>query len=296
MNKEATLEVAEKALDAIEPVVEQIEETVEAVERIPRLRLNGTTRKQQIIILTFTAVTSAVVTGVVVRHIVRKRMTYKYEEIVVKELAAAKQYYDKQKHSNAKTEKPSIEEVAEKAMSRKKISNAEEDDSNTRLEKEVKYYKKGNRKAALLKDAKIDDPVTHNIFVEGKPMDENFDYEAELAKRGEDRPYIISYDEFMQGEKDYPQNTLTWYEGDDVLTDEKDQPIEKIDFVIGDEAVQRFGHGSGDPRIVYIRNDVMEIDFEVVKHTASYAKTVLGFQHSDRPGSRKRPRYRGDDG
>lgn len=136
-----------------------------------------------------------------------------------------------------------------------------------------------------------------NVFVEGKPMEpDDFDYEAEVANRTEDNPYVITYDEFTQNEPEYDQNTVTWYEGDDTLADDKDVPIPDAEKIIGDETNIRFGHGSRDPRIVYIRNEAMQTDFEVVQHTGSFAQAVLGFRHSDRPGSRKTPRYRGDDG
>lgn len=282
MNKEAVLEVAEKTLDVVEPAVDAVGETVEAVERIPNLRLNGTTRKQQIIILTFTAAASALVSGVVVGKIVQKRMTLKYEAIITQELAEAKAFYQQ-------LSKPSLNEMANRLKPKETGKLLLEDAPDVIINYQGKMSKEQERSS-------IPDTVTHNIFVEGKPMDPDFDYEAEIANRSEDRPYVISYDEFQQGEKEYEQTSLSWYEGDDTLTDDKDQPIDNIDSVVGEENLQRFGYGSKDPRVVYVRNDVMELDFEIAKHTASYAQAVLGFQHSDRPGSRKRPRYRGDDG
>ena len=264
MSKEAALKVAEETIDVIE-------ETVDTIERIPKLRLNGTTRKQQILILGFTAIAAAGASGFVVGTVVKKRMELKYEAIIEHEVAEARAFYQR-------LNKPSMEEVAK----RHKTVDLLADDS---MEEAV---------SALHNKYEVPETVTHNIFVEGKPMDEDFDYEAEIASRSEDKPYVISYDEFQQGEKDYIQNSLNWYEDDDVLTDDKDV-IPNPDDVVGEENLQRFGHGSRDPRIVYIRNDVMEVDFEVVKNPSSYAHTVLGFQHTDRPGSRKTPRYRSGD-
>jgi hypothetical protein len=45
--------------------------------------------------------------------------------------------------------------------------------------------------------------------------------------------------------------------------------------------LDRFGHGSNDPSIVYIRNDTLEIIYEVVKSPHYYAEEVHGFKHED---------------
>lgn len=124
----------------------------------------------------------------------------------------------------------------------------------------------------------------------------DWDQNAEEAARQElapNEPYIISHDEFMEGEHNYEQVSLSYFAEDDVLADAKDQPIEDIDATVGEGNITRFGHGSGDNRIVYIRNDRMTMDFEVSKSDGSFAQEVLGLRHSDKgPGVRK---FRGGD-
>lgn len=51
-----------QTMEAIENTVDAVEETVETLERIPKVNLNGTTKKQQVLILTTVAVGSAAVT------------------------------------------------------------------------------------------------------------------------------------------------------------------------------------------------------------------------------------------
>jgi hypothetical protein len=67
MNKEPAHDVLDKTLDVVE-------ENVQTVARIPRLRLNGTTTKQQITILAVTALTGAAVATVATYVVTKKRM------------------------------------------------------------------------------------------------------------------------------------------------------------------------------------------------------------------------------
>jgi hypothetical protein len=97
----------------------------------------------------------------------------------------------------------------------------------------------------------------------------------------------------------YEKATVTYFSHDDVLADERDARIDGIDEQFGLENLERFGHGSEDPNIVYIRNDKLQIDFEVVKSDGSFTAEVLGIdedsadlQHS---AVRMRPRRAYDD-
>lgn len=129
--------------------------------------------------------------------------------------------------------------------------------------------------------------VERNVFESDNP-DTYFDFTEEMKRREEkpDEPYVITKEEFDNNESDFDQATLTYYDGDDVLADDKDSPIPEVDKVMGYENLLRFGHGSGDPEIVYIRNTKLQLDFEVTHSDGKFAKEVLGFddelQHSDR--------------
>jgi hypothetical protein len=115
-----------------------------------------------------------------------------------------------------------------------------------------------------------------------------WDYAAELEKRGDD-PYVIHIDEFRQNEPEHSQTTVTYYEKDDVLLDEREQDlISDLDGVVGLNNLQLFGHGSGDPNVVYVRNDAIDSDFEICRNPGSYAEEVHGLKHSDEPGKRRR--------
>ena len=100
-----------------------------------------------------------------------------------------------------------------------------------------------------------------------------WDYEAELESRSKDKPYILHYDEFFNCEEDYDQSALTYYQTDDILTDENDVPVFDFHNVVGD---LRFGHGSNDPNVVYIRNDRLKAEYEVLLNSGSYQEEILG--------------------
>lgn len=135
----------------------------------------------------------------------------------------------------------------------------------------------------------LEETVALNVFMSGD--EEDPDVEGEKAKRDEEFPYIITQGEFLENEPEHDQLTVTFYEEDDVLADDKDTPISDTEGTIGIDTL-KFGMWSKDNNVVYIRNHRLGTDFEVLRSTGSFAKEVLGFQHSsDRPVVRKmRPR------
>lgn len=131
------------------------------------------------------------------------------------------------------------------------------------------------------------EPTEMNVFDEAqarlqeKDAAEGWDYDTERSKRVAGKPYIIHRDE--QEEMGLTQSTFTYYEGDDVLCDERDRVVDSRDEILGTEFVDKFGHGSDDPNVVYIRNEELGVEIEVCKSPNSYAEEVHGFKHSDPP-------------
>lgn len=115
-------------------------------------------------------------------------------------------------------------------------------------------------------------------------LEENEDYhknrllteQAHRAYQQGDDPYIISVEEYSEGNNHYDKLTISFYEDDEVLADENDEVITDGDYIVGLDSLQRFGEESGDPEIVYVRNDKLQIDYEIVRLSKSYAETVLG--------------------
>lgn len=118
--------------------------------------------------------------------------------------------------------------------------------------------------------------VARNVFTNAT----DFDFDEEMKKRGPDTPYILEHDEFYNS--DLQSSTLTYFLGDNVLSDDRDEHIPDIDAIVGENNLTKFGHGSRDPNILYIRNERIDVDFEVILDQGNYTEKVLGFvQHNE---------------
>lgn len=145
------------------------------------------------------------------------------------------------------------------------------------------------QKYATIETAKTQ--VAKNVFTDVK----EFDLGEEIKKRGPDRPYVITEEEYFAGEANYEQKSLNFYDGDGVLSDQGDEYLRESDDIVGDDNLLRFGEGSNDKNVVYVRNDKLECDYEVIRTRGKYAEIVHGIiEHSDR--KRKVPKkFRQDD-
>jgi len=116
-----------------------------------------------------------------------------------------------------------------------------------------------------------------SAFADGS---EEWDYEEEKKTRDSLAPYVIHKDEFWSDEKNFDQHTWTFYEGDDVMIDEDDVIIYNHDQKLGE---LKFGHGSGDKDTVYIRNEKLRLEVEVLRDLGMYSIEVLGMEvdHGD---------------
>lgn len=103
-----------------------------------------------------------------------------------------------------------------------------------------------------------------------------WDAEVEASKRQGKGAFTIHEEEWGE---EFQTAQLTYYRGDNVLADDKDEVIPNMD-VVGD-ALDRFGHGTEDARVVFARNLKLETDFEIALHDGKYASEVLGFQHGE---------------
>lgn len=123
-----------------------------------------------------------------------------------------------------------------------------------------------------LDDSDVPDPVTitKNAFSNSSDI---WDYDTELAERKNAVFYVIHKDEFMENESEYEQETLTYYVGDGIMADQHDAPIYNHTGLMGDLP---FGHGSSDNNVVYIRNDAIRREWEVLKHTGRFEFEILG--------------------
>lgn len=115
--------------------------------------------------------------------------------------------------------------------------------------------------------------VVRNIFANGPPRPQDVD---------ENLPHIIPEEEFLENDTEFEQVSLTWYEGDNVLADEADKPIEahKTNEIVGDENLLQFQHLGEDERTLYVRNPKLRMEFEISRSEGKFAEEVLGLRGS----------------
>ena len=98
------------------------------------------------------------------------------------------------------------------------------------------------------------------------------DKDETLPPASESRPRVISPDEF--GDRDgYDQISLTYY-ADKTLTDDRDHAMdeEEIEDTVGKENLTHFGEY--EPDSVFVRNDRLKADYEILLDTRTYAEVL----------------------
>lgn len=206
--------------------------------------------------------------------VAKKQLETKYEKIAQKEIEEAKTFY-------AKTNKTGEFETIDKAFAA--LHPDEIDGGGPKMAAAAtaltNYQGVSTKTTAPTKvDDKTVTEIVSNVFANTK-REKDFSPEAlerEIRNRTEEAPYVITKDEFMNNEQDYTQLTFTYYAGDGVLTDERDDIIEDSDVMVGDNNLVRFGDWSDDPRIVYVRNHEKELEFEIALHDGKYSEVVTG--------------------
>lgn len=100
-------------------------------------------------------------------------------------------------------------------------------------------------------------------------------HRRDVYKAGKSKPYVIGKTDYLNSDRGFPQTTLTYY-ADGGLADEHDESVE-FDNVGGEENLT-FGVLSEDQNVVYIRNEGLGQDYEVVRSPMSYKTDVLGLE------------------
>lgn len=98
-------------------------------------------------------------------------------------------------------------------------------------------------------------------FIEDEPPIENLE-----------TPYVITPRDFVHTKRYYDKITLLYYEDDGTLATESDNMIEDIDVAIGDSSLDHFGEYEEDA--VYVRNDRLSTDYEVLLQHGSFGDTT----------------------
>jgi hypothetical protein len=113
------------------------------------------------------------------------------------------------------------------------------------------------------------------------PRVPEWDQEAEEVTRRNNPIYVLSREEFFTNEHDFEELQYTYYEGDDVLCDNKDQMITDPAQQVGDEYQHKFGYGSEAEDVIYIQNEHKARVYEITRTDGKYSEVVLGLDNVD---------------
>lgn len=131
-------------------------------------------------------------------------------------------------------------------------------------------------------EEEYDDPGDYLVSDNRNVWDDEWDWDLEerlyrSKKIGPNPPYVIHKDEYDRDENDWGHEEIIYYAGDSVYVDRDEKPIHNFIHIVGDVA-DKFGHGSKDPNIVFVRNEKIEMEYEILRHEGHYSEDVLGIE------------------
>lgn len=212
-----------------------------------------------------------------------KRLKTKYEKLAEDEISEMRQRFFEKAKAQVAQDKPPINEV---------IRERYVETGSRYTAEELQAIREANEKfpAEEEEEVVVEESAQVNVF----EANEEWNYQYEISQRTKHVPYIIHYDEFQENAPEHDQTVYTYYEVDDVLADTRDTTIEDMDKAIGLGNLGRWGHGSPDPNTVYVRNEELGLDVEIVRDRGSWADTVHGsIRHS--ANRIRKPKRRFDD-
>ena len=163
-------------------------------------------------------------------------------------------YFTKKKYERIAQEE--IDSVKEEFRKREHAADYRVREVEKKIEDDILAYKRSAQRIDYTSFSK--DPPEEVIAEAGTP-----------AMPPETKPYIIPPDDF--GFEDYETITLTYYK-DGVLTDEDDEPVENPDDIVGSDYSSHFGEY--DPDAVYVRNEKMKCDYEILRSERRYGEIL----------------------
>lgn len=147
-----------------------------------------------------------------------------------------------------------IESVKEAFSTLEEKPEEEEDSTYEVDEQELKEY------SSLTKNLYPTDTISYNNEMVRQIVEE----EAHPL------PYVISKGDFCEN-MEYESETLVYY-GDGVLADDFFEIVKDIDELVGKANLAQLGEGDNDSDVIYIRNEKMEMDYEILFDVRTYDK------------------------
>ncbi len=283
-----TNQVTELVADGAETVAEQMTHVAEVSRALtPR----------HIAIGVGAVVVGVAVGGYVGYRFAEKRLSTKFEKLMQEETDKLRQHYVQKTVAKTTSVKPDLDKMVEDLGY---TPQGEPIEIVPATPSAIMQAAKENDEARAV-EVKVE---TVNVFESNADILQSgadWDYAQEVKARDPRFPYVIHLDEWQENPQEHDKMDLVFYEGDEVLADDNDKVVDHADEAIGLANLELFGHGSGDPNVVFIRNEVREIDYEISRSHGMYAQEVHGFdpeqirdiRHSNE-SRRGRPRFDDD--
>lgn len=94
----------------------------------------------------------------------------------------------------------------------------------------------------------------------------------ELTMSKDQRPYTIDPEEFGDHEE-YDTETLVYY-SDGVLAKFSGEVVEDVGGTVGSDSLNHFGENENDPDTVYVRNDILKADYEILRDVGKFSDNI----------------------
>lgn len=220
----------------------------------------------------------------------KRKLTAEFEAVAEQEIADAKAFYSTlNKKGEFETPAQAVEKlVGPEAVARDEAAAALASYQGQSVE--VVTADEGLMEVAEEVQAQVQEensehpiePQKSQVLFEGVALNvDAWDIDAERMNSELGRPYVITENEWSENSDNNDRQVLTYFASDDTLVDENEAMIDDINGTVGQDNMKRFGHGCDDPNVVFIRNEKLATDFEVLRHNGSYAEEVLGLVETD---------------
>ena len=144
-----------------------------------------------------------------------------------------------------------------------KVRMTEKKEATERLEEVTEKLKEETERIQSIK--KVDDIIENEGYSSNDEKGETSD-----SSKTRKKPYVIKPDEL--GDEQYDICVLTYY-ADKVLANDWDEVVEDVDGTVGKDNLKTFGQYEED--CVYVRNDELELDYEINKDARRFVDIGL---------------------
>lgn len=110
----------------------------------------------------------------------------------------------------------------------------------------------------------------HNGIDEGEDLRVYTDEDDPGSPREDlaEKPYTISQDDFVNGERYFDKITLNYYDDKTLIEEISGEIIDDIDAAVGWDSLTKFGEYEED--VVFVRNERTSTDYEVIRQYRNY--------------------------